>query len=150
MILCRIFDNLLGKMYTHGITQGAITAAQGGKFQHGFFAAAFSAGAETYTGEIKFKAGKVLASSVVGSTASVLGGGKFANGAITGAYVMLFNFMQHPEDGDSKKQPQKGDKWEESAPTIIQDEKKILVVQSSTEEYIDLKQEIIKSSSWGR
>jgi len=93
---------LLGKMYAHGITQGALTAAQGGKFQHGFFAAAFSAGAETYTGEIKFKAGKVLASSVVGGTASVLGGGKFANGAITGAYVMLFNFMQHPDEPQKK------------------------------------------------
>ena len=43
-------------------------------------------------------AGRVLASSVIGGTASVLGGGKFANGAVTGAYVMLFNHMQHPED----------------------------------------------------
>ena len=77
-------------MYAHGITQGAITAAQGGKFQHGFFSAAFSAGAEGFTSKINSNAGKVAASSVVGGTASALGGGKFANGAITGAYVMLF------------------------------------------------------------
>ena len=42
-------------------------------------------------------AGKVLASSVVGGTASVLGGGKFANGAVTGSFVMLFNHMSHPK-----------------------------------------------------
>ncbi len=34
------FDNIVGKMLTHGISQGALTAAQGGKFQHGFFAGA--------------------------------------------------------------------------------------------------------------
>ena len=96
------FDNIVGKMLAHGTTQGALTAAQGGKFQHGFFAAAFSAGTERYTGKINSNAGKVAASSIVGGTASVLGGGKFANGAITGAYVMLFNFMQHP---DKEKAP---------------------------------------------
>ena len=95
---------IVEQMYAHGITQGAITAAQGGKFQHGFFSAAFSAGAETYTGEIKFKAGKVLASSVVGGTASVLGGGKFANGAITGAYVMLSNEMSHQKQNKSNSE----------------------------------------------
>ena len=93
-------------MYAQGITQGAIIAAQGGKFQHGFFAAAFSAGAEKYTGKINSNIGKVAASSVVGGTASVLGGGKFANGAITGAYVMLFNEMRHPDD----EKPKKGNK----------------------------------------
>ena len=82
-------------MLAHGVSQGAITVAQGGKFQHGFFSAAFSVGAEVYTGKINSNAGKVAASSVVGGTASVLGGGKFANGAVTGAYVMMFNFMMH-------------------------------------------------------
>jgi hypothetical protein len=31
----------------------------------------------------------------MGGTASVASGGKFANGAVTGAYVMLFNHMMH-------------------------------------------------------
>jgi len=87
---------LLGKIYAHGISQGAITAAQGGKFQHGFFSAALTAGlAPDIMKKIPSTAGRVLASSIVGGTASVLGGGKFANGAITGAYVMLFNEMMH-------------------------------------------------------
>ena len=88
------------------ISQGALTAAQGGKFQHGFFSAALSAGlAPGIMDKINTKGGRVLASSVVGGTASAIGGGKFANGAITGAYVMLFNEMKHPkveEIGDDK------------------------------------------------
>ena len=95
---------LLGKMYAHGISQGALTAAQGGKFQHGFFSAAFTAGfSPNMNGKSNFA--KVVSSSIVGGTASVIGGGKFANGAITGAYVMLFNCMQHPESDVSSSNP---------------------------------------------
>ena len=86
---------IVGKSLAHGISQGAITAAQGGKFQHGFFSAALSSGAGHGIMKINSNACKVLASSVVGGTASVIGGGKFANGAVTGAYVMLFNHMRH-------------------------------------------------------
>ena len=91
------------KMLTHGVSQGALTAAQGGKFQHGFFSAAFTAGlAPGIQKRANSNFGKVIASSIVGGTASVLGGGKFANGAITGAYVMLFNEMMHQKDGNTK------------------------------------------------
>ena len=96
------FDNIVGKMLAHGISQGALEAAQGGKFQHGFFSAAFTAGlGDDIKGMSKTGFGRVLASSVVGGTASVLGGGKFANGAITGAYVMMFNCMQHPDNPET-------------------------------------------------
>ena len=96
-------------MLAHCTSQGALTAAQGGKFQHGFFAGAFSAGSEKFTSKNNSKAGKVLASSVVGGTASVLGGGKFANGAVTGAYVMLFNYMMHPDKNDIESRKAKVD-----------------------------------------
>jgi hypothetical protein len=33
--------------------------------------------------------------AIVGGTASELGGGKFANGAVTGAFVMMYNEMGH-------------------------------------------------------
>jgi hypothetical protein len=36
---------------------------------------------------------KVTLSAVIGGTAEKLGGGKFANGAVTGAYVMMFNHL---------------------------------------------------------
>jgi hypothetical protein len=35
----------------------------------------------------------------LGGTASALGGGSFANGAITGAFVVLFNHVMHDTDG---------------------------------------------------
>lgn len=38
---------------------------------------------------------RVIASAVVGGTASVLGGGKFENGAATGAFGYLFNCVEH-------------------------------------------------------
>ena len=50
---------------------------------------------------------------------SSLGGGKFANGAITGAYVMLFNEMMHQKkekapwdkNGDAKLSKKEADDW---------------------------------------
>lgn len=38
---------------------------------------------------------KIAISAVIGGTAEALGGGKFANGAVTGAYVMAFNHLMH-------------------------------------------------------
>jgi hypothetical protein len=38
-------------------------------------------------------ADKIVLSSVIGGTAEALGGGKFANGAVTGAYVMMLNHL---------------------------------------------------------
>ncbi len=47
---------------------------------------------------------QVTMSAVIGGTAEKLGGGKFANGAVTGAYVMMFNHLGHEGDGEN---PQK-------------------------------------------
>ena len=38
---------------------------------------------------------KITSSAVLGGTIDEIGGGKFANGAITGAYGMLFNDLRH-------------------------------------------------------
>jgi RHS repeat-associated protein len=38
---------------------------------------------------------KIASSAVLGGTISEIGGGKFANGAVTGAYSMLFNDIMH-------------------------------------------------------
>ncbi|OJV35347.1 MAG: hypothetical protein BGO33_08740 [Bacteroidia bacterium 43-41] len=48
------------------------------------------------------RAVKVAVNAVIGGIAEQLGGGKFANGAITGAFSMLFNDLMHqdpPEEG---------------------------------------------------
>jgi hypothetical protein len=41
---------------------------------------------------------QIAMSAVIGGTAEKLGGGKFANGAVTGAYVMMFNHLMHGEN----------------------------------------------------
>lgn len=44
-------------------------------------------------------AAKIAINAIIGGTAEKLGGGKFANGAVTGAYVMMFNHLMrewHP------------------------------------------------------
>lgn len=77
----------------HGISGGAIADAQGGKFSAGFFANAFSSmstripGGESGWG--------VVRASVIGGTGSVIGDGKFENGAVTASFVHVFNSLLH-------------------------------------------------------
>ncbi|MGH8016716.1 MAG: RHS repeat-associated core domain-containing protein [Opitutaceae bacterium] len=80
----------------HGVSQGAVTEAFGGDFRHGFYAAAFSSLAtDKVSTRIEGDSGRTIAAAVIGGTASVLGGGKFANGATTGAFTYLFNSALH-------------------------------------------------------
>jgi hypothetical protein len=54
------------------------------------------------------KAGaQVIMSAAIGGTAEALGGGKFANGAVTGAYVMMFNHLGDMDgrNGGPEKDP---------------------------------------------
>lgn len=92
-----------GKVILHGAVGGLSSAARGGKFHQGFLAASGTQGFAQLGG---FKAIGLDASSAssgpeyiynataaaaIGGTASVIGGGKFANGAVTGAFSRLFN-----------------------------------------------------------
>jgi hypothetical protein len=84
----------------HGVVGGTSNVAMGGKFGDGFLSAAASAAAAqsgiaspdagTIGSEIGI-AGRTAIASIAGGTASALGGGKFANGAITGAMTHLLN-----------------------------------------------------------
>ena len=81
--------------------------AQGGKFEHGFLSGFVSSLGGSYlhaNGANMTGAEKIALSAAIGGTAEALGGGKFANGAVTGAYVMAWNHMMH-EVGDSKPIP---------------------------------------------
>ncbi len=85
----------------HGIVGGASQALRGGKFLAGFLSAGFSQALEQtgVYGKLSLSnptgpggyAQNAVVSAVVGGTASVLGGGKFKNGALTGAFSRLFN-----------------------------------------------------------
>jgi len=78
----------------HAITGGIIADVQGGSFGHGFFSAGITKGFHA-SGEVSndMVIGTVQ-SAVVGGTASVISGGKFANGAVTAAFQYLYNYTK--------------------------------------------------------
>jgi hypothetical protein len=84
----------LGRHIAHGVANGLVAVARGGKFRSGFWGGLFGSaapvdglGGEGAWGTVV----RTVTAAVVGGTAAVLGGGKFANGAIAGAFVRLFN-----------------------------------------------------------
>lgn len=86
----------MAKATAHGLTRGVITAAQGGKFgagfASGFVSSGFAVGKDTFEGlRGAAVAARTAVMAVVGGATSEITGGKFANGAITGAFVHLFN-----------------------------------------------------------
>ncbi len=99
----RTVANEIGRVLAHGVVQGMIRVAQGGKFEQGFLSGAVSSisGSVTLTGGLS-SGMSVVIGGVLGGTAEALGGGKFANGAITGAFVVLFNHLGHPPQNKRK------------------------------------------------
>jgi len=92
------------KPFVHGVVQGGIRQATGGKFVHGFLSGTFADLAGSAMGNQSTVAARTAVASVIGGTAEVIGGGKFGNGAITGAFVHLFNTERHyePKSYDSE------------------------------------------------
>jgi len=89
----------LTRVLIHGVVQGALSVAQGGSFLNGFAVGAAGEGADV---EMKAEglysvqgeeavAMRTAIAGVAGGTASVLTGGKFANGAVSAAFAHLFN-----------------------------------------------------------
>ncbi|KNC68160.1 hypothetical protein AC626_06485 [Pseudoalteromonas rubra] len=81
----------------HALTGGVASSLSGGKFGHGFFSAGFTkftmgnAGFDYKNLSSSAVAGRVAVAALVGGTASVISGGKFANGARTAALAQLLN-----------------------------------------------------------
>lgn len=91
-------DSLAGGVATHAVA-GCISAkVSGGNCGQQALAAGFGEMAGPFTKDFGF-VGNLVAHSVIGGTGSVLGGGKFANGAMTGAYGYLFNQVMHRAAG---------------------------------------------------
>jgi hypothetical protein len=95
----------IGKVIAHGTAGGVMSELQGGKFAHGFVSAgvtqAFAKHIDNIGGgsrSIGAVAGRVSAAALVGGTASELSGGKFVNGAVTGAFSRAFNDEIHVEE----------------------------------------------------
>jgi RHS repeat-associated protein len=86
------------RIAAHGVINGMARAAQGGEFKHGLFSGSFSAAFSPIAGGVDSLFGPIagtLTSSLVGGTAERIGGGKFANGAVTGAMVHALNDIAH-------------------------------------------------------
>jgi hypothetical protein len=79
----------------HGLSRGIISVARGGTFKSGFasgFTSSFLSPGTTLGGSNGGGfALRTSIASIVGGTASKLGGGKFSNGAVSGAFVHMFN-----------------------------------------------------------
>lgn len=100
------FGNAMTKVWAHGMAGAAQSAALGGEAHAGFVTAGFTQAFSAFGG---FKAvgatenGSHLwnasAAAAVGGTAAKLAGGKFANGAVTGAFSRMFNDVAHAQNG---------------------------------------------------
>ncbi|WP_202820318.1 hypothetical protein, partial [Roseateles aquatilis] len=84
----------------HGVVGCVTSMTGGGKCGPGMLSAGFSQAAIDFKNDLgEMLGGRLIggaiASAVIGGTASVLGGGKFANGAETAAFGYLFNCARH-------------------------------------------------------
>jgi hypothetical protein len=73
---------------------GLFSFVQGGKFEQGFFSGMASSLTAPLSEGQSFGA-RVAFGAVVGGTIEEIGGGKFANGAVTGSFTVLFNELMH-------------------------------------------------------
>jgi hypothetical protein len=88
--------NLSARSVAHGVFQGGTHLIQGCRFEHGFLSGFFSSFALGSMSNVNMgSVGSMVFGATIGGTAEALGGGKFANGAVTGAYVMMFNHLNH-------------------------------------------------------
>jgi|GEM_PF-1486178 len=121
----------LGKIFAHGMVGGMSSVMNGGDFKSGFMAAAFTqaigyAGAKSGNSifvkapEGMDRIGNAVKAAIIGGTASVIGGGKFKNGAITGAFSRMFN-----DDLDIREANAKEDRWKKLIDKQIEDYKKL-------------------------
>ena len=88
----------IGRDIVHGLAQGIVSEVSGGDFKSGFLGATLGhfAGrkAKFFTKGMSKEAGmavRTAVAAVAGGTAAALGGGKFANGAVSAAFAHLFN-----------------------------------------------------------
>ena len=101
--------DLIAKVFKHTFSQGFLEGIQGGNAVHGIMMGAVSGAGGHFIDKYHDtlgRAGEIATNAVLGGTIDELGGGKFANGAITSAFSTMFNDMMHPqsENEEQKKQ----------------------------------------------
>ncbi len=89
----------LCRAMAHGVSQGAVGALQGQDFG-GAFAAGFAGSFALHMGpQPKSYLANLIKAAVIGGAASEIGGGKFENGAVSGAFTFIFNKALNDEKG---------------------------------------------------
>ncbi|MCL4779940.1 MAG: RHS repeat-associated core domain-containing protein [Gammaproteobacteria bacterium] len=123
------FGHELARAAVHGLIQGALGAAQGGKFGAAFLAAGVTSGYGSKFGQMGNRVQRVIGAAVLGGTVSKIGGGKFANGAVTAAFVQAFGEMS--SGGGSQRTGERDDIKEIAA------EERKGIIDSAIAEYRD-------------
>ena len=86
-----------GGPWPHGLSQGGLHDVAGGSFGDGFLGGFFGSVGSSLMSSPGFgntfdtRSSRLFAAVVIGGTASELGGGKFGNGALSAAFVAMFN-----------------------------------------------------------
>ncbi|MCJ8271289.1 MAG: RHS repeat-associated core domain-containing protein, partial [Psychrosphaera sp.] len=99
----KMVSGMGSKALSHAVAGGIMSSLQGGKFGHGFFAAGATEALSPQIGRIYqgkggiYRVARVMVAAAVGGTVSKLTGGKFGNGAVTGAFSRAFNAESHDE-----------------------------------------------------
>lgn len=81
----------------HGVVGGAKEAVEGGDFWKGFVATAATKATSLFGPRFDGLAANTARAAVVGGTVAQITGGKFANGAVLGAFSYAFNDAMHPD-----------------------------------------------------
>jgi hypothetical protein len=90
------------KAVSHGIAGGIVSSMEGGRFGHSFASAGITELAMPMIDEIGHPLAEATAASLLNGSLTAATGGKFANGAVTGAFQDAFNehlhaMLQHAE-----------------------------------------------------
>lgn len=95
-----LLGHLTTKVVGHSIVQGSLSVADGGSFWSAAAAGAFTGGVSPFTNSLfsNSRTGRLVISMTISGTASELAGGEFANGAISGAFIHLFNDERHRDN----------------------------------------------------
>jgi hypothetical protein len=96
--------HLPSEFLAHGFVGGLISVANGSKFGAGFLAGGIATFAPDPDQDWDSRLRGTLVAAVLGGAGSELGGGKFANGAVTGAFGYLFNAIAHSSTSGSSGQ----------------------------------------------
>jgi hypothetical protein len=90
---------IVGRVIAQGFIGGITSVTQGGNFGSGFLAAGVGSLAGPAIVGRTFSVRGLIVSAVLSGTASVLGGGKFENGAITGAFAYMASTLANERGG---------------------------------------------------